>query len=93
MSGEKVEHFVLQLGPAGQEVYMTVAQSLREEGRQERPSGPLLKLLSQKFGALSEETVTRVRSAEPEELDRWAEGVLFATTLEQVLGAAGGGSA
>jgi len=90
---ERVEHFVLQLGPAGQEAYMTIAQVLREEGRKEGRADLLLKQLAVKFGPLSEQTVARVQSAKLEELDQWAERVLSATTLEEVLGPNGAGSA
>ena len=53
----------------------------------------MLKQLAVKFGPLSQETMARVRSANVAELDRWAERVLSATTLEDVLGAGSGGSA
>ena len=82
------------------EAIMTLAEKLREEGRQEmrglaeklREEGVsegqrkmLLKLLGLRFGPLPEEAEARVRAASTEELSRWAERVLRAESLEEVL--------
>ena len=46
----------------------------------------MLKLLTLKFGPLSAAVTERVQSAGVAQLDAWAERVLGATTLEEVLG-------
>lgn len=77
------------LGPELQEVVMTAAQKLKEEGRVEgRAEGRaevLLRQLRRKFTALPPDVEQRVRSASPEELDRFADQILDATSLEEVL--------
>ncbi len=55
------------------------------EGRAEGEATLLLKLLDQRFGPLTDATCTRVRSATVEQLERWAERVLTAPTLDDVL--------
>jgi predicted transposase YdaD len=45
----------------------------------------LLKLLAVKFGPTSEGVAKRIRSASLEQLDRWVERVITATSLEDVL--------
>jgi hypothetical protein len=45
----------------------------------------LIKLLTLKFGALTPDVAARIRSASADELERWAERVLSATSLEDVL--------
>lgn len=69
---------------------MTAAEMLRDEGRREGElSGErklLLKQLSSRFGALPEAAVSRVNVADLSQLDVWAERVLTATTLVDVLG-------
>jgi predicted transposase/invertase (TIGR01784 family) len=57
----------------------------REEGRAEGRAELLLKLLELKFGPLTTATVERVRNARLEDLDRWAERVLTASTLDTIL--------
>jgi hypothetical protein len=46
----------------------------------------LLKLLRARFGELPEAAVARVNAAELEQLDTWAERVLYAQTLADVIG-------
>ena len=58
----------------------------RQEGRQEGQSGLLIRLLQIKFGPLPVEVVQRVQQAGAVDLDRWADQVLFADTLERVFG-------
>ncbi len=57
----------------------------RLEGRAEGRTAVLLKLFQLKFGAVSDEVERRVREATDEEVDRWAERVLTAESLEEVL--------
>jgi hypothetical protein len=78
---EDLRRFAHQLGPTGDEAYMTGAQQLMVQGRVEL----LLKQMTTKFGALPQETVRRIRSASSEEIDRYGERVLSATTVEEVL--------
>ena len=47
----------------------------------------LLKLLRVKFKALSADLEARVLAAPPEQVDAWAEAVLTAATLDEVLAA------
>lgn len=57
----------------------------RNEGRAEGGAEILLKQLTKRFGPLQEAVVTRVRTASVEELDRFAERVLDAESLEDVI--------
>lgn len=86
---EHVRALTRQLGPKGEEAFMTGAQILRAEGeakgRAEGKAEVLLKLLELKFGTLPEATVTRIRTAPVADLDRWVERVITAATLEAVL--------
>jgi len=45
----------------------------------------LLKLLQLKFGSLPEPVINRVQSAGVDELDTWAERILSAAVLDDVL--------
>jgi predicted transposase YdaD len=58
----------------------------KAEGKAEGRAEVVLKLLTLKFGPLAPDTVVRVRGASVEELDRFAERILFATALDEVLG-------
>jgi predicted transposase/invertase (TIGR01784 family) len=57
----------------------------REEGRQEGERLLLLRQLAAKFGALPNEARARVEQASASELERWAERVLSAPSLADVL--------
>ena len=63
----------------------------RSEGRTEGQAGIVLRLLELRFGALSDAVRERVRGASAAELETWAEAVLTATSLDEVLGAGPGG--
>src|SRR5690606_33784880 len=63
------------------EAIMSIAEEIRQEARTEL----LVKQLQIKFGELSDDTAQRVASAAPHELETWAERILTATTLEEVL--------
>jgi hypothetical protein len=86
---QDLEGFVQQMGPKAVEAYMTGAQQLtaraRAEGRAEGQVELLLKLLSHRFGELSPEVEERVRKASAKQLDVWAERVLSAASLQEVL--------
>jgi hypothetical protein len=60
-------------------------KKVREEGVAEGQANLLIKQLELRFGPLAEAMCTRVRSASAELLDTWAERVLTAPTLDDVL--------
>ena len=82
------------VGEEGKAEMASVADQLREEGRQEGYAEGFLRgwrktLLIQlrvRFGELPEAAVARVNAAELEQLDTWAERVLSAQTLADVIG-------
>jgi hypothetical protein len=57
----------------------------REEGRKEGQAELLLKLLCTRFGAVPEKAALKVRAADAATLDLWAERVLTASSLTEVL--------
>ncbi|BEK94165.1 Rpn family recombination-promoting nuclease/putative transposase [Nocardia seriolae] len=81
-----------QLGPQAKEAIMTTADRLRAEGRAqgiaegkaEERVEMLIELLSIKFGALTDQTVAAVRSADAEALRAWSARVLTANSLAEV---------
>jgi predicted transposase YdaD len=89
------EFVVEAVGQEAEEVYMSTAERLRQEGleqglRKGRAEGRaelVLKQLTLRFGTLPEETVRQVRGASIDELDRWAERVLDAGSIDEVFGA------
>jgi Domain of unknown function (DUF4351) len=71
------------------ETLMTsTADQLRQEGRREGETtgraDVLVRLLTRRFGPLPTGVETRVRSATIPDLDRWADNVLTAGTLDEV---------
>ena len=95
---EVVAQLVEAVGQESKEDVVTAADQLREEGRkkgrtegrkeglQEGECKLLLKLLSTRFGALPEAVVARVNAADPTQLEVWAERILSASSLVDVLG-------
>jgi hypothetical protein len=87
---EDLRRFAHQLGPTGDEAFMTGAQQLIETGRlagqAEGRAELLINQLTTKFGAVPEGTMRRIRTASIEELDRFGERVLSAQSLDQVFG-------
>jgi hypothetical protein len=89
------------VGKTVEEAVMTTAERLHQQGlsqgrteglsqglsqgRTEGHASALLKLLTLKFGALSQGVTDRVRSAGVAELDLWTERVLSAQSLDEVL--------
>jgi hypothetical protein len=77
------------LGEDGKEEIMTAAELLREEGRneglQKGQRRMLLKQLGIRFGELPEAAVARVNGADVAQLELWAERVLRASSLADVL--------
>lgn len=64
-----------------EEAIMSIAEELRQEAQTEL----LVKQLQIKFGELSDDAAKRVASAAPHELETWAERILTANSLEEVL--------
>ena len=59
----------------------------RAEGRTEGEAAMLVRLLSRRFGPLPEWARERLRRADVAQLETWADAVLDATTLAEVVGA------
>jgi predicted transposase/invertase (TIGR01784 family) len=83
-----------ELGPEAKDAIMTAGQRLIEQGRQQGiqqgiqqgAQGMLLRLLRQRFGdAVSPQVVQRVATASLEQIEVWAERVLSAATLAEVI--------
>jgi predicted transposase YdaD len=60
-------------------------QEGKQEGKQEGQKELLLRLLTRKFGPLTEHHHHRVEQANGETLLRWSEQTLFASTVEEAL--------
>jgi hypothetical protein len=85
------------LGEGAKEAYVTYGEQLiqqglergleqgLEQGLQRGQVKLLRKQLEHRFGALSEGTLERLEAAGEQDLDRWAERVLTARTLDEVL--------
>jgi predicted transposase YdaD len=85
----KLRELVRKLGPKAEEVAMTAAERLKAEGRVEGKvvgqAELLLKQLSLRFGELPDAARARVVGANLEQLSLYAERVLTATSLDDVL--------
>ena len=81
-----------KLGPKVEEAYMTGAQILTQQaraegeakGKAEGKAELVIKQLELKFGSLSAEQAAHIRTASLDDLDRFAERVVTATSLDQV---------
>ena len=60
---------------------MTTAERYRTEGRAEL----LLKLLTRKFGPISPAIERKIRAADTDQVDTWAEQILTASTVDEAL--------
>jgi len=60
----------------------------RTKGRAEGRAELLIRLLTTRFGALSDATVERIHGAPMSDLDNWAERLFSAGSLDEVLGRA-----
>ena len=56
----------------------------RAEGRAEGERGLLLKLVTLKFGTPSDDVQARVAGAALEDVERWAERILTASSLDEM---------
>ena len=85
---EALQPVVRQLGPAAEETAMTLAERLMERGRaQGARKGQiklLLKMLGLRFGTLPPEISARLEAGTEADLERWAERLLVASSLEAV---------
>lgn len=91
-----VQRFAQLIGPVAEDAYMTSAEQLtqqvREEslkeglkaGRREGQAELLLRQLSLRFGTLSDAITLRVREAVDTDLTHWADRVLVAQSLDEV---------
>lgn len=64
---------------------MGIQQGL-QEGLQQGRVGMLARLMTRRFGVLDEGVLARLRNASPEELERWADRMLDARTLDELFG-------
>ena len=78
--------------PEAQELIMAIAEQLRQEGLQEGlhqglqrgQVQTLRRQLSLRFGELDEAVLTRLESADAASLDRYAERILTASSVEEL---------
>lgn len=75
------------MDPAKYEFKSDFAKRYLAEGRTAGYAEVVLKQMSLRFGELSEDVMVRVRSASLEQLECYAERILTAERLEDVLGA------
>ena len=64
---------------------MTEAQRLMQRGEARGAQTTLLKLLRLKFRAVPDAVTTLVEAAKPDQVDRWLERVLTASTIDEVI--------
>ncbi len=57
----------------------------RAEGEVKRHAEIILRQMTKRFGPLTTETIQRVQSAAPSELDLWTDRILDSKTLAEVL--------
>jgi predicted transposase YdaD len=90
---DELQMLATTIGEDIEEEIVTLADRLREEGRQKGERAGerngqrklLLKQLTLRFGKLPEATVSRVNAAGVDQLETWAERVLTAPTLAEVI--------
>ena len=80
-----VDLFARYAGEDGREMAMSVGDKLLAQGRSEGRASMLLKLLTLRFGVPSDATIRRVNGASESELELWAERILTAASVEDVL--------
>lgn len=82
-----LERDTSQLDPEEREFIMVMHKSwedARAEGRAEARADTLRRLLVLKFGEVSPDLEGRIRTASPEEIDRFLERILFADSIDAV---------
>lgn len=70
--------------PTMKKKFVSTAQQLRNEGRAEAKATTLLHLLTRRFGEPTADVVERVQRATPDDLDRWLDRILDATSIAQL---------
>lgn len=71
-----------EIGPEAKDILMTIGEQFIQQGER----GLLLRLLRKRFGAqVNDDTERRVAAASPEQIGLWAERVLSAATLAELL--------
>jgi Domain of unknown function (DUF4351) len=65
---------------------MTTADMLRAEGEAKGVAKTLVRLLTRKFGPVSDAVRERIDTAGLEQLETWSDRVLDAATLDDVFG-------
>ncbi|MCA9529112.1 MAG: transposase, partial [Myxococcales bacterium] len=83
-TGDLETLLVSELGPGGEEAFVTGAEQLREEGRRAGQARLLIKLLDLRFGAVAYGYAGRVHAADEAQVDQWAERVLDAADIDEV---------
>lgn len=73
-----------QLSAPVREDVMDLVENFAEQKKEEGRRGLLTKLITLKFGALAPDVAARVASASSEEIDRWAERILTAGSIDEV---------
>ncbi|MFC6014418.1 hypothetical protein [Nocardia lasii] len=81
---DDVQQLYDRIGPLGKEVYMTTAQTMRDEFRAEGRVEMLLEQLAEKFGPLPAEIITAVLTADTSQLQVWTRRVLTAGSLAEM---------
>ena len=59
-------------------------QQGEQRGAQKGEAAVIQRLLTKRFGSLDAETLTRLQTAQCEQLESWAENLLDAVTLDEV---------
>ena len=89
---DNVHEFAKSIGPVAEEAYMTAAEKLtresakkaHKEGRKEGQAELLLRQLKLRFGDPPDAVTARLQCASDEDLARWAERILAASSLDDV---------
>lgn len=80
-----LRHIMEQVGPDAEEAYVTIADTLRAEGRAEGRAEALLQLVALRFGPVPDATAAAVHAASTDQIEVWTARVLTAVTLDDVL--------
>ena len=67
--------------------YANWGDTYKNEGRQEGQAELLIRQLTRRFGQLPNWAETRVNKAKSAQLEKWADAVLDASSLAEVIGA------
>lgn len=83
---ERVRATLRLSAPKAEEAIMTLAQQWIDEGRAEGRTEVLLRLITLKFGPVSDAVRKRIQEGSKAELEHWTERILTANSLEEMLG-------